>query len=45
MLGYVHFVYINLCQDLFCRFERICGLMTCVQNNEETDLSLFIALI
>ena len=25
--------YVNLCLDWFCRFLRICGLMTCVQNN------------
>ena len=36
---------IKLCHDWFDRFERICGLMTCVQNDQETDYSLFLALI
>ena len=27
----------DLSQDQFCRFWRICGLMTCVQNNYEID--------
>ena len=28
---------INLCHDLFCRFERIYGLMTCEQSEWEAD--------
>ena len=28
---------VNLCQDRFGCFWRICGLMTCVQNEWETD--------
>ena len=31
MFAYVLF-YVNLCQDRFCGFWIICGLMTCVQS-------------
>ena len=36
---------VNLCQDWFCRFLRICGLMTCVKIDLETDCSLFFIII
>ena len=35
----------NFCRDWFCNFLRMFGLMTCVQNDLETDWSLFWALI
>ena len=30
-------IYVGLCQDWFCGFGGVCGLMTCVSSKWETD--------
>ena len=37
--------YMGLCQDWFCGFWIVCGLMTCVQSKWKTDWTLFSAVM
>ena len=45
MYVFLLFFLVNLFQDWFWGFQRVCGFMACVQNGWETEWNLFLAQI